>query len=161
VRLVVMLWAIWHARRKVIHENTFRSPLSTHSFIEHFVSNLETATTKLGKKGGVEALGALGAKPQWIPPELGFLKVNIDAALYKNSNVVAMAAVARDEARVFMGASTLVVNGIYDPKTAEVMACREGLALATDLLTWRVCIGTDYAAAVKSLAGSGIDRYNQ
>jgi hypothetical protein len=107
---------------------------STHSFIEHFVSDLETGTTKLGKKGGVEASGALRAKPQWIPPERGFLKVNVDAAISKNSNVAAMTAVARDEARVFMGASALVVNDISDPETAEVMACREGLALAIDLL---------------------------
>jgi hypothetical protein len=60
-----------------------------------------------------------------------------------------------------MGASALVVNDISDPETAEVMACREGLALAIDLLTRRVRIATDCAAAVKSLAGPGMDRYDQ
>ena len=30
-RVVIRLWAIWHARRMVIYENVFQSPLSTHS----------------------------------------------------------------------------------------------------------------------------------
>ena len=38
MRLVVTLWAIWYARRKVIHEELFQSPLSTHSFVEKFLS---------------------------------------------------------------------------------------------------------------------------
>ena len=71
--------------------------------------------------------------PCWIPPPRGVLKVNVDAALSKNSDIAAMAAVARDETGMFLGASALVVEGITSPEVAEAMACREGLALASDL----------------------------
>ena len=84
------------------------------------------------------------------------MKVNVDATLSKNSDIVAMAAVARDGAGAFMGASALVMKGISDPETAEVLACREGLALAADLMIRRVRIATDCACAVRSMAGPGM-----
>ena len=111
------------------------------------------AISKPEKEVVAQARGAPGVAPQWIPPVQGSLNVNVDAALSKNSNV---AAVARDEADVFMGASALVLKGISDPKTTEVLACREGLALATDLLSRRVCIATDCATVVKNLEGPGM-----
>jgi hypothetical protein len=36
-----MLWALWHARLKIIHEGLLQSPLSTHHFIEQFLADLE------------------------------------------------------------------------------------------------------------------------
>ena len=159
VRLVVTLWAIWHARRKAIHENIFQSPLSTHSFIERFIADLETAMPTVERKGDAGAGCAPAAAPKWIPPPQGLMKVNVDATLSKNSDIVAMAAVARDGAGAFMGASALVMKGISDPETAEVLACREGLALAADLMIRRVRIATDCACAVRSMAGPGMGRY--
>jgi hypothetical protein len=40
VRVVVTMWAIWHVRRKAIHENIFEGPLSTHGFIIRFVDGV-------------------------------------------------------------------------------------------------------------------------
>jgi hypothetical protein len=39
-RMCVTTWAIWHARRKAIHEGLFQSPLSTHLFVENFLAEL-------------------------------------------------------------------------------------------------------------------------
>lgn len=39
--LTVTLWAIWTARRKLIHEGVHRSPLSTHLFITRFIVELD------------------------------------------------------------------------------------------------------------------------
>jgi hypothetical protein len=38
---VVTLWSIWHTRRKALDEEVFQSPLSTFSFINRFISDLE------------------------------------------------------------------------------------------------------------------------
>ena len=54
-----------------------------------------------------------------------------------------MAAVARDEAGHFQGESVIVMQGISDAETAEVMACREELALVSDLMLRKVRIATD------------------
>ena len=41
-RLVITLWEIWRDRRKAIHEKIFQSPLSTLSFINSFLDDLES-----------------------------------------------------------------------------------------------------------------------
>ena len=68
--------------------------------------------------------------PVWTPPLTGFTEINVDVALSKNSNITAVAAIVRDSAGVFLGASAVVLEGITDAEIAEALACREGLALA-------------------------------
>ena len=41
-RVLVTMWANWWARRRAIHDDQYQSPLSTHMFIEKFLSELET-----------------------------------------------------------------------------------------------------------------------
>jgi hypothetical protein len=41
IRMLVTLWAIWHARRKAIHEDVFQSPMATISFVNRFLADLE------------------------------------------------------------------------------------------------------------------------
>ncbi|TVU11898.1 hypothetical protein EJB05_45508, partial [Eragrostis curvula] len=51
---------------------------------------------------------------QWIPPPPGKMKLNVDAAMAKNLNKSAAAAIARGEAGNFVGASVLVMEGVTD-----------------------------------------------
>jgi cell division protein FtsW (lipid II flippase) len=39
VKVLVILWAIWTARRKAIHEGIFQSPLSTFFFVRSFLDD--------------------------------------------------------------------------------------------------------------------------
>jgi hypothetical protein len=45
----------------------------------------------------------------------------------------------------------MVLEGILDPETLEVLACREGLALASDLGLQRFRMASDRINAVKSI----------
>ena len=82
--------------------------------------------------------------------------MNVDAVLSKNSRIVALAVIARDEAGIFQGASVVVLEGVFEPEMAEAMACREGLALASDLLRWKVRIATNSRNVVKNMQGFGM-----
>jgi hypothetical protein len=62
------------------------------------------------------------------------MKINVDTALAKNSVKVAAAAIPRDINGKFMGASSVVLEDRMEPDTVEAIACREGLALASDLV---------------------------
>ena len=62
-----------------------------------------------------------------------------------------MAAVARDEAHNFLGASALVMKGITDPEMAEAMACREGMVLASDLVLQKFKLASDCLNVVRNL----------
>jgi hypothetical protein len=105
MRVVVTLWAISHARRKAIHEGCFQSPLSTHSFVDRFIADLGMANPQVEKTTRGKSQG-----PQWIPPPAGVMKVNVDAAVSKNTGRASAAAVARDAKRPVPGS----VRGGYD-----------------------------------------------
>jgi hypothetical protein len=62
------------------------------------------------------------------------MKINVDAALAKSLGSVVAAAVARDFTGRFLGASTVVMEGSLESETMEAIACKEGQALASDLL---------------------------
>ena len=102
IRVVVTPWAIWHARRKAIHENIFQSPLSIHCFVDKFIAELEQTKPNLLQKEAVQMIA-----PVWTPPLTGFTEINVDAVLSKNSNIMVVAAIAHDSAGVFLGASTV------------------------------------------------------
>ena len=84
----------------------------------------------------------------------------MDAATSKNSNQASVAAIARDNSGSFLGASTLVFSGVFDPETLEVLACREGLALASDLLFQKVRVASDCLNAIRSLQEDGMGLYD-
>jgi ribonuclease HI len=91
-----------------------------------------------------------------VDPSTGWVtKINVDAATSKNSTIAAVAAIVRGDDGGFLGASTEVFNGATDPETLEVMACREGLAVAADLLLQHLCIASDCIIAVQSILGPG------
>jgi ribonuclease HI len=87
------------------------------------------------------------------------MKINVDAALLKNSFTAAVAAVARDDDGIFQGASALVVAGVSSPEIAKAMAGREGLALARDLGMQMIMIASDCANVVRSIQGPGMALY--
>ena len=127
-RTMVTLWALWHAKRKVVYENIFQSPLSTHSFVERFIADLDLSVYR------PEARPKMATSfPRWISPPRGVSKINVDATLSKNSSRASAAAVARDEAGNFLGASVVMMLGITEPEIMEALALREGMALAKDL----------------------------
>jgi hypothetical protein len=59
----------------------------------------------------------------WIPPPDNFTKINVDAAVSKQSNRGVVAAICRDGSGQFLGASVLAVPSISDPATLEAIAC--------------------------------------
>lgn len=138
-QVVVRLWAIWHARRKEIHQHLIQIPLSTHYFIERFITDLEMLKPipKMEQQPGQVQI------PKWIPPPSSFVKINVDATMSKNSNTAVMAGVALDAVGNFLGASAVVLKGVMDAETAEALACREGLALASDLLVRKFRLVSD------------------
>jgi hypothetical protein len=99
-KIVFTLWAIWNARRKAIHESVFQSPLSTHLFVEKFISELEMVKGLTQQKPvGAHTL----TNPGWIDPLAGMMKINVDTAISKNTRKLTATTVARDEADNFLG----------------------------------------------------------
>lgn len=81
------------------------------------------------------------------------------SSLSKSTARASAAAVARDAAGRFLGASAVVTWGISDPEIAKAIACREGLALASDLLLKKFRVASDCQNVIRSLEEGGMGVY--
>jgi hypothetical protein len=79
--------------------------------------------------------------------------VNVDVALAKNFDRSAVAAVARDETGIFFGSIGACSGWTNQPEVLETIACREDMALASDLVLQKIRVGVacDCINAVKSI----------
>ena len=71
------------------------------------------------------------------------MKINVDAAISKSLVRGASATVCRDDTGKYLGGSALVIEGISDVATLKAIACREGLALALDMLIQNTIIASN------------------
>jgi hypothetical protein len=55
----------------------------------------------------------------------------------------------------------VVLSDLSDAKTLEAMACREGLALAADIVLWRVRLASDSSNVIRSITEQGLGCYGQ
>jgi ribonuclease HI len=87
------------------------------------------------------------------------MKINVDAAVGKNTGFGSIAAVARDEDDVFRGASAVVLAGKSEAETLEALACREALSLAQDINARRIRVASDCLNVIKSLDQGSLGVY--
>jgi hypothetical protein len=109
VVVFVTLWEMWHARRKAAHEHIFQSPLSLHYFVTSFIADQSKDKTHQPLTVAPRA-----TTPAWIPPPAGWVKLNVDAAVGKNSGQGAVAAITHQQDGQFLGASILIFPGKSD-----------------------------------------------
>lgn len=109
VKLLITCWAIWGARRKVIHDNFFQSPLSTYAIIKRLLEDMniyESATDKRMKDKEKTTV------PRWLAPPSNFMKINVDGAVARTGRSGAVGAICRNSQGVFISASARVFDGI-------------------------------------------------
>ena len=156
ISVVVTLWAIWYARRRIIHDGEYQSPMSTHIFIERFILDLDlVAQTK-------PAVGRTPARtlPHWLPPPVGSVKLNVDAAVKRDGSAGSVGVVCRSTAGLFLGASTITFKDLSDPAILEALACREALALALDLGQSHLCVASDCLGVINNLSRPFLGTYS-
>lgn len=148
VRVLVTLWSIWWGRRKAIHEQQFQSPLSTFSFVRRFLADLQLLPVKKAiQPGSPRRLARSG----WQAPAIGCAKIYVDGGVHRGEQKGAVSAVRRDANGVYLGASSVVFEGLTHPATLEAIACSEAMSLASDLNLTRVQIATDCLQVVRNV----------
>jgi ribonuclease HI len=151
-RVLVVMWSIWWARRKAIHEDEFQSPLSTHVFIKKYLSELDWVQ---GAQQNVPPVAGRTEPVKWIRPDHGVMKLNVDGAVAKTMERGAVGVVCRSDQGVYLGASAVVFEGITDPAMLEALACREALVLAEDLQLQKVKVASDCLSVVHDINSGG------
>jgi hypothetical protein len=85
---------------------------------------------------------------------VGVMKINVDASIKKNSNKASASTVTRDFSDMFVGASVLISQGI-SPEIMRAVACRESLALVSDLMLQKFKMACDNITVVRNIQDKG------
>ena len=80
---------------------------------------------------------------KWVPPELGWIKVNVDGATSKVGSKGGAGVVFRNHEGAFLGGACHVLPGCPDPAASELHACRRVVQLADEFNANRLHIETD------------------
>jgi hypothetical protein len=96
VKFFVTLWAIWSARRKLIHQGIMQSSHATHSFVERYIAELETIKAPSVQSSSSGVTGGSVQRRDEIVPAPGEVKILVDGGLSRNGWRGAAAAVCRD-----------------------------------------------------------------
>jgi ribonuclease HI len=160
-RMLVTMWAIWHARRKAIHEEVYQSPMATVSFVNRFLDDLVACEGVLNKEPSSSVAGRMSSTgaPRWIAPPDGVTKINVDAAVSKGTARGAVGVVCRSQNGDVLGVSAMVFEGLTEPGILEALACREALDAAEDLYLAEILVASDCANVIKGLQGVNLGVY--
>nr|XP_051201801.1 uncharacterized protein LOC127315346 [Lolium perenne] len=99
------------------------------------------------------------ADAKWLPPDVGFCKINVDGAVAKSCFRGAAGAVCRDERGRFLGASVVVYAGVIDPTMLEAYTCKEALELAEDLSQHKLMITSDCLNVINDIRAKSYKGY--
>lgn len=83
---------------------------------------------------------------RWYPPQYGWVKVNIDAAVFLESECIGIGSVIRDNHGVFVRARNHRTTTLYQPPETEAIGLEKALLWVKDLGYMRCVSETDAKA---------------
>jgi ribonuclease HI len=131
------MWALWMMRNKHRHGELWMTVQQAVNWVKDTAFDLWQLGHRLGQPSGVHDI------PTWKRPELGWVKLNTDAAFFVESKQGATLCVIRDERGVFQTGQATWYERALDACSMESVACRDGLQLAARLGLRRVAVETD------------------
>ena len=82
-------------------------------------------------------------RDKWRKPEVGWSKINTDAAFSEESKQGATSSIIRDDQGAFYSAQAIWYERGLDVCSMEALACRDGMKLAAQMGLRRVALETD------------------
>ncbi|XP_060962284.1 uncharacterized protein LOC115695594 [Cannabis sativa] len=112
-RLAMLLWGVWGARNDLVWNN---KALSVERVVNFAITYLDSwKNAQLESRGVLPIFGpnTFGCE-QWAKPCFGEIKVNCDAAVFEDDNILGLGWISQD-------------HNMPDPFLAEAMALKEAL----------------------------------
>lgn len=91
---------------------------------------------------------------KWVPPELGKVKINVDASIFQGSSCFAIGMVARNQSGAFIGGRTMKFSRVASVLEAELIGIEETLSWDMSNGERDVLIEFDSLLAVQAIYGS-------
>nr|GMC86814.1 uncharacterized protein LOC109147752 [Ipomoea batatas] len=130
VRMAAVCWVLWLVRNAIVWQNEVRTVDSVCMQVQRLQLIWKDAYTKTNLSVNNNIPTA------WTPPQHGFLKCNVDAAIFDDG--VGYGAVLRDHHGLFVAAKADRLMATCDPLLAEALAVKEALSwiIETDCLNF-------------------------
>ena len=147
-KISVVLWAIriqcnnryWNGS----HESVERTVYLALEFLSDWISIHESTKT------GSRVISFL-VQQHWQRPPTGFVKCNIDAAVFREEGKSSWGIVVHDSQGLFLQATSQVVNDLFQVRELETLGLREALSWIKHLGFDRVLFETDSLQVVQAL----------
>ncbi|GMN72596.1 hypothetical protein TIFTF001_054756 [Ficus carica] len=131
-----LAWKLWCERNKVVHGGEESDP---QDILDLGIASFDEWQALHQVPVQSQVVGS----DVWLPPQLGYLKLNVDASVSPRSDHIGIGAVIRDEKGRILGAMAKSMEGTFSPFLAECIALREGLMLAKELESATLVVETD------------------
>lgn len=157
VKVVTVLWGIWHGRNKLVWENKTIAPSVVVDWSSRSISEWQQAQKNIKTRGrGVEDR-VRRETVRWKPPEAGHLKINVDASLSQETDSYALGMVIRDDKGGFVEGKVVRLHYVESAMDAETKGVFEALRWAVTKGLQNVCIETDSLLTIKALQSQEIN----
>ncbi|KAL4361670.1 hypothetical protein GQ457_04G031690 [Hibiscus cannabinus] len=142
--ILIIIWAIWFARNKLVHENTVQTRSEIVTFIRGYLAELKAVSTKLSHPNVRVAV-------RWVPPHENQVKINVDASFSSTATRSTSGMIIRDNKGLILGAAYRINFRVYSVFEAEALAVLQGLQFGKDIGCNDVCVEGDAKSIIRKL----------
>ena len=169
----LLFWRAWSVRNNIVHNS---GPISIESSV-HFLLSYQATLVEVqqnnvqdtkGKRPTCETSENSTQRSKtvmgktnlhtWLPPRMGWAKINIDGAFVEQIGEAGVGILARDHSGSVCFSAWRVLFHCSSPVEAEVHACVEGLRLPSQWIQMPVIIESDCSWVVHVFNTSKEDR---
>lgn len=97
---------------------------------------------------------------KWLPPPMGWLKVNFDGAIFKEKNLAGIGCIIRNDKGLVMAAFTQFIPLPTSVKTVEVLAVRSTIGFAKELSLDQIILEGDPKTCINVLSIGGWESFS-
>ncbi|KAK9003211.1 hypothetical protein V6N11_060777 [Hibiscus sabdariffa] len=149
--LLVLYWAVWFARNKMVHEGMLNSVDDVVAFVAAFFAGT-------GHSNQVLPAPTQVCEASWQAPPESVIKVNFDSSYSSRNASATSGIIARNSQGLIMETCSFPHMNVADAFVAEAYACKQAVGFAKDLGFTKVIIEGDSPTIIKKLNSRKVDR---
>ncbi|KAK2986338.1 hypothetical protein RJ640_000182 [Escallonia rubra] len=135
------IWRIWKVRNERIFKGTSTSPLMARDLVLSQIRKYNLAIAPLRDKS--TTIQKENSAVVWFTPPSGYIKINFDASFVDQNGSGGIGLVLRNETGLFLAARAIHLPHCLNARTAEALAMREALNLASGMHLSHIIIEGD------------------